>query len=99
MPGTEDKESAAAQVSGPMGAFLGHCALIDALYETLSQRLEKLNLTKLYEEIELPLCPVLAEMERSGVLVDRMLWPPSVRLSWALKRTRPSSTSWPSRGV
>ena len=54
-----------------MGAFLSHCALIDALYETLSQRLEELNLTKLYEEIELPLCPVLAEMERSGVLVDR----------------------------
>ena len=59
------------QSAGPMGAFLSHCALIDALYETLSQRLEELNLTKLYEEIELPLCPVLAEMERSGVLVDR----------------------------
>ena len=54
-----------------MGAFLSHCALIDGLYETLSQRLEELGLTKLYEEIELPLCPVLAEMERSGVLVDR----------------------------
>ena len=59
------------QSAGPMGAFLSHCALIDALYETLSQRLEELGLTKLYEEIELPLCPVLAEMERSGVLVDR----------------------------
>ena len=69
--GAEDKESAAAQVSGPMGAFLSHCALIDCLYETLSQRLEELGLTQLYEEIELPLCPVLAEMERSGVLVDR----------------------------
>ena len=57
--------------AGPMGAFLSHCALIDCLYETLSQRLEELNLTKLYEEIELPLCPVLAEMERAGVLVDR----------------------------
>ena len=59
------------QSAGPMGAFLSHCALIDCLYETLSQRLEELGLTKLYEEIELPLCPVLAEMERSGVLVDR----------------------------
>ena len=69
--GAEDREGAAAQVSGPMGAFLSHCALIDCLYETLSQRLEELNLTKLYEEIELPLCLVLAEMEQEGFLIDR----------------------------
>ncbi len=68
---SQDREGAAAQVSGPMGAFLSHCALIDALYETLSQRLEELNLTKLYKEVELPLCSVLAQMELAGVLVDR----------------------------
>ena len=68
---SQDREGAAAQVSGPMGAFLSHCALIDSLYETLSQRLEELNLTKLYKEVELPLCSVLAQMELAGVLVDR----------------------------
>ena len=26
---------------------------------------------KLYYEVELPLCPVLAEMEQAGMLVDR----------------------------
>ena len=69
--GAQDREGAAAQVSGPMGALLSHCALIDALYETLSQRLEELGLTKLYTEIELPLCRVLAEMELEGFRIDR----------------------------
>lgn len=46
-------------------------ALLDALYDRLSPRLEELGLRKLYDEIELPLCPVLAEMERAGVRIDR----------------------------
>lgn len=47
-----------------------HAVLVQALYEKLSHKLGELGLTKVYEEIELPLCPVLAEMEQTGVLVD-----------------------------
>ena len=66
-----DRESAAAAVSGPMGALLSHCALIGALKETMAKRLRELGMEQLYYEMELPLCAVLASMERSGVLVDR----------------------------
>lgn len=54
-----------------MGALISHCALIGALHQTLRKRLEELDLWTLYQQIELPLCPVLAEMEREGMLVDR----------------------------
>ncbi len=37
----------------------------------LSGKLEELGMTALYENAELPLCEVLAEMEQSGFLVDR----------------------------
>ena len=67
----EDREGAAADVSGPMGALLSHCALIGALKEVMAPRLEELGMHKLYYELELPLCPVLARMEREGFLVDR----------------------------
>ena len=46
-------------------------ALIQALYRVLAPRLAELGLDKLYNDMELPLCPVLAEMERQGVLIDR----------------------------
>ncbi len=41
------------------------------LYEQLNPLLDQLELRKLYEEIELPLVPVLAAMERTGIKVDR----------------------------
>ncbi len=41
------------------------------LYEKLQQHLDKQNLRNLYEEIERPLVPVLADMEDTGVKVDR----------------------------
>ena len=69
--GTEDREAAAAEVSGPMGALLSHCALIGSLKEAMAPRLTELGMDKLFYEVELPLCPVLAEMEHAGVLVDR----------------------------
>ena len=46
-------------------------ALIGALYETLGKQLEELGLTQLLEDMEIPLCSVLANMERRGVLVDK----------------------------
>ena len=40
------------------------------LYEILNPRLDQLELRTLYEEIELPLVPVLADMEQQGIKVD-----------------------------
>lgn len=57
--------------AAPMGALMSHCALIGALRDTLAQRLEELGMTRLYEEVELPLCLVLAHMEQEGFLIDR----------------------------
>lgn len=55
----------------PVAALLSHCALIGALREVLAPKLEELGMHDLYFNIELPLCPVLAEMEHTGFLVDR----------------------------
>ncbi len=41
------------------------------LAEPLKAELEKQGETKLYEEIELPLCTVLYRMERRGIAIDR----------------------------
>ncbi|MDR2615959.1 MAG: DNA polymerase I [Oscillospiraceae bacterium] len=41
------------------------------LYVALSERLREDGMESLYYDIELPLCRVLADMEREGVLVDR----------------------------
>ena len=46
-------------------------AFIEALYEKLAPQLDELGLTKLLQEMEIPLCSVLANMERRGVLVDK----------------------------
>ena len=55
----------------PMGALLSHTALVELLHDTLKPRLKELGLEQVYYGIELPLCPVLARMEREGFLVDR----------------------------
>ncbi|HEV2715186.1 MAG TPA: DNA polymerase I, partial [Terriglobales bacterium] len=41
------------------------------LASTLRQEVEECGLLKVYEEIDLPLLPVLARMEQSGVKIDR----------------------------
>ena len=54
----------------------GLCRQLEAvrrLYESLNPRLDQLGLRKLYEEIELPLVPVLADMERTGIKIDRKM--------------------------
>ena len=53
------------------GAITTHSALIGALVDTLTQRLKELGMWELYQTVDLPLCPVLAEMETEGFLVDR----------------------------
>ena len=45
-------------------------AAIRALYPILSEKLEAQGLTRVFNEIDLPLCRVLAEMEHTGIRVD-----------------------------
>ena len=53
-------------------ALLAQAAAVAALYEELPGKLRECGMEKLYYEIELPLCAVLARMETRGVLVDQM---------------------------
>ncbi len=53
-------------------ALLAQSAAVAALYEVLPGKLRECGMEKLYYEIELPLCVVLARMETRGVLVDQM---------------------------
>ena len=54
-----------------LGKELDGPEAVHALYDVLPGELKKLGMERLYYEIELPLCPVLAEMERAGFLADR----------------------------
>lgn len=62
-------------LAGLAAGYLGYeCPDVQAayaLYPVLEQKLAALGMTRLYDEIELPLCAVLAEMEQTGFLVDR----------------------------
>ena len=60
-----------ADPAGPAEAMCAHAALAAALYRALAPKLEELDMHELYYGLELPLCPVLAEMERAGMLVER----------------------------
>ena len=51
-------------------AWYEDVAWIEAFYELFKPKLEELGLLSVLTDIELPLCPVLARMERIGVLVD-----------------------------
>ena len=53
------------------GEELSGAEAVYALYPRLKVKLEELDMDKLYYNIELPLCQVLAEMEKSGFYVDR----------------------------
>lgn len=50
---------------------LDRAQAIFELYSVLDAKLDELGMTKLYYEVELPLCRVLADMEASGFYVDR----------------------------
>ena len=74
----DPKEYTAPEAFPPLGdptsaatTMLHYTAAVGALYEAMSVKLEELGLTELFRTVELPLCPVLAEMERAGFLVDR----------------------------
>src|SRR5581483_10638308 len=46
-------------------------ALIFSLVEPLRERLAELGMTEIMERVEMPLVPVLAEIEETGLLVDK----------------------------
>ena len=55
-----------------LGGSLAEAAdLTGRLASTLRQEVEQENLRKLYQEIDLPLVPVLTRMEQAGVAIDR----------------------------
>ena len=54
-----------------LGVELAGAEAVFRLTPVLRQQLADKGMTKLFEEIELPLCPVLAGMEQVGFLVDR----------------------------
>ncbi len=58
-----DSASAAASLDAWTGA-------VDALYGALAPKLREQDMWELYQTAELPLCRVLAEMERTGCLAD-----------------------------
>ena len=51
---------------------LAEASAVAALYKALPEKLAQNGMEKLYYEIELPLCRVLAEMEYAGVKADQM---------------------------
>ena len=52
-------------------ALIRYTAAVSALHATLAPRLRELDMETLYDDVELPLCRVLADMETAGFLVDR----------------------------
>ena len=46
-------------------------AAVPLLFDAMTAILKERDMTYVYKEIERPLCPVLASMEREGVLIDR----------------------------
>ena len=51
-------------------SFLSYTSAVDALYEAMLPKLKETGVDWLYFHVELPLCRVLAEMERAGFRVD-----------------------------
>ncbi len=57
--------------SDPAQRAAAEAGLAARLRDTMEPRLRELGLDRLYAEIELPLVEVLADMERTGIYVDR----------------------------
>src|SRR5690606_11542920 len=67
----KDRRSFASLDPEAAGAWLGRCASASVAVEArLRQELEVQALLAVYEKLELPLVPVLADMERTGIRVD-----------------------------
>jgi len=71
-PGENDDENGQMSMLSDTGNLIAEEAFsIGLLKKVLSKKLTEMELEKLYCEIELPLCRVLAEMETAGFLIDK----------------------------
>ncbi len=52
-------------------SLAGEAAAIAQLYTVLPEQVKQAGMEQVYWDIDFPLCPVLAEMEHAGILVDR----------------------------
>ena len=59
-----------APLGGSANAAGSEPAVVDALYQTLAQKLDSLGLTDLFADIELPVARVLADVEAAGIGID-----------------------------
>ncbi len=57
--------------AGFLGRECGGAEAIFRLYEPMQEKLQALDMQWLFRNVEIPLCPVLAEMEQIGFSVDR----------------------------
>lgn len=71
MDATQGDYSLARVSQGVLGCELHGAQAAYALYAPLDERLKALSMDALYYSVELPLCRVLADMERAGFFVDR----------------------------
>ena len=62
----------ASEQAAALSELFSRTAAVRALQEPLAEKLRQEDMEKLYREIDLPLCRVLAEMEHDGVLVDQL---------------------------
>ena len=66
----EDAFSLLGDTAAAEAALCSYCSAIAALEEELGPKLHEQKMWALFTEVELPLCRVLAQMERSGFRVD-----------------------------
>lgn len=69
--GKSQKNMADVPASDVAGYAAADAAIPLALMPKLHQQLEKNNLLKVFDEIEMPLIPVLAKMELAGIALDK----------------------------
>ena len=67
----EDAFTVLGDTSKAFGAFAAYAKAIWTLCTVLEPQIKELGMDVLYRTVELPLCRVLAEMERTGFRVDR----------------------------
>ena len=67
----EDAFSPLGDISQAVASLQAHVSGVAALHELFLPKLKEQGLLGLLTDLELPLCPVLAEMEQWGVYVDR----------------------------
>ena len=66
----EDAFSLLGDTAQAEASFASYATILDALYETLAEKLKERSQWELFETAELPLCRVLAQMELAGCRVD-----------------------------